>query len=145
MVTEVAFRQLFCRADGCGAMFLICRPCYRGHAYCSEGCRQQTRQRQRLKANRRYEQDWEVRQDHRDRQRNCRERQHIVDVTDHTSATRGACGSMSGPLAEARKIPPAEKNAQDLPKPAWGERFRRIVCIICGRVGRFITAFTRRE
>jgi hypothetical protein len=52
---------------------------------------------------------------------------------------------MSGPLAETRKIQPAEKNAQDPPKPAWGGRFLGIVCNICGRVGRFITAFTRRE
>ena len=126
-------------------MFLICRPCYRGHAYCSEACRLQTRQRQRLEANQRYEQDWEVLQDHRDRQRACRERQRGHDVTDHTSTSDRTCSSMSGPLAETRKILPAEKNAQDPPKPAWGDRFRRIVCIICGRVGRFITAFTRRE
>jgi hypothetical protein len=52
---------------------------------------------------------------------------------------------MRAPLVEPQQIPAAEKNAQDSPKPAWGERFRRIVCIICGRVGRFITAFTRRE
>jgi hypothetical protein len=52
---------------------------------------------------------------------------------------------MLGPLVEPQNIPPAEKNAQASPKLAWGERFRRIVCIICGRVGRFITAFTRRE
>jgi len=145
MGTEVPFRQLFCRADDCGAMFLICRPCYRGHAYCSEGCRRQTRQRQRLESNRRYEQDREVLQDHRDRQRAWRERQRGQSVTDHSSATGDDCGTMRAPLVERPKIPPAEKNAQDSPKLAWGECFRRIVCIICGRVGRFITAFTRRE
>lgn len=145
MIIEIPFRQLFCRADGCGAMFLICRPCYHGQAYCSEECGWRARQRQRLEANRRYEQDWEVRQDHRDRQRAWRERQRGLVVTDHTSALGGGCGSMSGPVAETRKIPPGEKNAQNSPKPAWGECFWRIVCIICGRVGRFISAFTRRE
>ena len=126
-------------------MFLICRPCYRGQAYCGEGCRRQTRQRQRLEANRRYEQDREVLQDHRDRQRAWRERQRRQSVTDHSSPTGDACGTMRAPLVETQNIPPAEKNAQDSPKPAWGERFRKIVCIICGRVGRFIIAFTRRE
>ncbi len=127
-------------------MFLICRPCYRGHAYCSEVCRRQTRQRQRLEANRRYEQDQEVRQDHRDRQRAFRERQRGAGVTDQSSAADRAWCRMAGPLAETRKIQPAEKNnAQDSQKPAWGGRFLGIVCIICARVGRFITAFTRRE
>jgi len=127
-------------------MFLICRSCYRGHAYCSAGCRGKSRQRQRVKANRRYEQDLEVRQDHRDRQRACRERQRVQGVTDHTSTGVGACHNMAGPLTETGKIPSAaEKNAQYPPKPAWGERFRGIVCNICGRVGRFIIAFTRRE
>lgn len=126
-------------------MFFVCRSCYRGHAYCSDGCRRLTRQRQRLEANRRYEGNLEVRRDHRDRQRDCRERQRAGVVTDHSSAAGGACGSMPEPLAEARKIPRAEKNAQDPRKTAWGGRFLGIVCIICGRVGRFITAFTRRE
>lgn len=126
-------------------MFLICRPCYRGHAYCSEGCRQQTRQRQRLKGNRRYEQDREVRQDHRDRQRACRERQRVQSVTDHTSPGVDACHKMAGPLAKTEEIPSAaDKNAQCPLKPAESARFRGIVCNICGRVGRFIIAFTRR-
>jgi hypothetical protein len=127
-------------------MFLICRRCYRGHVYCSEGCRRRQRRRQRLKANRRYEQDPEVRRDHRDRQRACRERRRAPAVTDHTSPIVGVSASMAGLLAETEKIPPAvEKGARHPPKPAWGERFRGIVCEICGRVGRFITAFTRRE
>ena len=127
-------------------MFLICRPCYRGHGYCSEGCRRQTRQRQRLKANRRYEQDREVREDHRDRQRACRERQHMQSVTDHTSTGVGACHNMAVPLTKTEKIPStADNNAQYPLKPSWGARFRGIVCNICGRVGRFIIAFTRRE
>jgi hypothetical protein len=53
---------------------------------------------------------------------------------------------MAGPLAETEEIrPAAEKNAPHPPKPVWSGRFRGIVCEICGRVGRFITAFTRRE
>jgi hypothetical protein len=53
---------------------------------------------------------------------------------------------MAGSLAEIEKVPPAaEKSAQHPPRPAWGERFRQILCGICGRAGRFITAFTRWE
>jgi len=127
-------------------MFLICRPCYRGQAYCGAGCRRKSRQRQRLKANRRYERDLEVRQDHRDRQRACRERQHVQSVTDHTSTGVGACHNMAGPLTKTENIPSAANNNAQYPlKPSWGARFGGIACNICGRVGRFIIAFTRRE
>ena len=74
MADEVAFRQLFCRAVRCGVMFFICRACYRGQAYCSDECRRQSRDEQLRKANRRYQQDPEVREDHCERMREYRRR-----------------------------------------------------------------------
>jgi hypothetical protein len=55
-------------------MFFVCRPCYRGQAYCSEACRQQRREQQRREANRRYREDPEVLQDHRNSERERRQR-----------------------------------------------------------------------
>lgn len=145
MESEVSFRQLFCRAADCGVMFFICRPCYRGQAYCSEECRQQRRQEQRQKANRRYQQDPEVRRDHRDRMREYRKQLREIRVTDQSSIIDCGSGSISGSLVKAEPEMPAAEELHDQPKAKWHERFSRIVCIICGRVGRFVAARIRRE
>lgn len=44
--------EISCRC--CGAYFRICRSCYRGHRYCSMGCRQQGRRQIHRLAQRRY-------------------------------------------------------------------------------------------
>jgi hypothetical protein len=145
MASEVPFRQLFCRAVGCGLMFFICQPCYRGQAYCSGNCRRVSRQRQRRKANQRYQEDPEVREDHRNRMREYRKARRESRVTDQSSIIDCAWGSMAGPLVKTEQQPPAEERLDDHPKPQWRERFGRIVCIICGRVGKFVRARIRRE
>ena len=145
MESEVSFRQLFCRDIGCGVMFFICRPCYRGQAYCSAECRSQSRRQQRQKANRRYQQDPEVRRDHRDRMREYRKQLREIRVTDQSSIIDCGSGSICGPLVKVvPETPPAEK-LHDQPKTIWRKRFSRIICIICGRVGRFVAALIRRE
>ncbi len=145
MESEVSFRQLFCRAGGCGVMFFICRPCYRGQAYCSDECRYESRRHQRQKANRRYQQDPEVRRDHRDRMREYRKQLHASRVTDQSSIIDCGSGSICGPLVKVvPETPPAEK-LHDQPKAIWRERFNRIICIICGRVGKLVAALIRRE
>ncbi len=145
MESEVSFRQLFCRAAGCGVMFFICRPCYRGQAYCSDECRQRVRQQQRQKANRRYQQDPEVRRDHRDRMREYRKQVRENRVTDQSSINDCGSGSISGPLVKTASKAPAAENLHDQPKARWGERLIRIICIICGRMGKLIAARMRRE
>lgn len=144
MVKELAFYQLFCRAVGCGVMFFVCRSCYRGHAYCCEACRQKARRQQLRAANRRHQQSPEGRSDHRDRQRDYRQRARSC-VTDQSSRTGCDFGSISRPLAELQAETPAAEAPDDPLKLTWRERFVRIVCIICGRVGRFIDVFFRRE
>ncbi len=74
MAREVVLRRLFCRGPGCGAIFYICRSCYRGQAYCGDRCRQKARREQLRRATQRYQQSEEARLDHRDRQRDYRER-----------------------------------------------------------------------
>jgi hypothetical protein len=126
-------------------MFFICRPCYRGQAYCSEECRQQCRQQQRQKANRRYQQDPEVRRDHRDRMREYRKQLRAIRVTDQSSVIDCGSGSICGPLVKVVPETPGAEKLHDQPKAIWRERFSRIICIICGRVGRFVAALIRRE
>ncbi len=145
MASEVPFLQLFCRWSDCGEMFFVCRPCYRGQAYCSPQCRRQSRQQQRRKANRRYEQDPEVRRDRRDYQRDYRKRLREICVTDQSSVIVCGLGSISEPAAKIASESPAEEEVHIGPKRTWRERFGRIVCIICGRVGNFVAAFVRRE
>ena len=36
VASKLLWRQLFCRGPGCGAMFYICRSCYRGQVYCGD-------------------------------------------------------------------------------------------------------------
>jgi len=120
---ELLFYQRRCHAQGCGALFFICRACYRGQRYCSEPCRQLTRRQQRREANRRHQQSPEGRLDHADRQRDYRRRV-ALRVTDQGSATAPDSGSICQPdPIQPRSGPPAH---------------RRICCIVCGRRGRFI-------
>jgi hypothetical protein len=65
-------------------------------------------------------------------------------VIDQSSIIECGSGSIGGPLAE-RKEPPTVEKPYEPPKPSWRERFGRVVCIICGRVGRFVAARIRRE
>ena len=145
MADEVAFRQLFCRAVRCGVMFFICRPCYRGQAYCSDECRRKSREEQLRKANRRYQQDPEVREDHCERMREYRRRVRESRVIDQSSIIECGSGSIGAPLVKTEPESPAAEELHDPPKPLWRERFSRVVCIICGRVGRFVAALIRRE
>ena len=133
MAREVVWRQLFCRGSGCGLMFYICGSCYRGQIYCGEECRRRMRRQQRWCANRRYEQDPEVRGDHCQRQRKYRDRCRLRRVTDHTSAGRARSGNIKKPLTETS--PPLLEMFHDRPRLERLQAALRPVCIVCGRVG----------
>ena len=124
------FYQQRCHARSCGALFFICRSCYRGQRYCSEPCRQITRREQRRAANRRHQQSPEGRLDHADRQREYRLRL-ARRVTDQRSAEE----STSGTISPSDPIEPRPGRLAP----------RRVCCIVCGRRGRFIEIFQRRE
>lgn len=125
------FYQLRCLARDCGALFYICRPCYRGQRYCSQACRQVSRREQRRAANRRHQQSPEGRLDHRDRQRAYRLARVRVRVTDQGSALESASGSI------AQRDPIG-------PEPGRRES-RGVCCIVCGRRGEFLEMSKRRE
>ena len=127
---EDPLRRRFCRWAGCGAVFWICRHCDRGHQYCGDRCREKARWQQRRAANRRHQQSWEGRLDHRDRQRAYRDRRGLRRVTDHTSPAAFDSGSIT--VAEPS---PSENGPESLsgePEYADYPEFEP-ACIICGR------------
>jgi len=136
---EVVLRQRFCYAGECRALFFLCSSCDRGQRYCSLECRRSARLRQHRAANRRYQQSPEGRLDHRDRQREYRDRQCRARVTDHGSllnicSASSLCGAENAISASAQQPAAAVF-------PRWPENRPRLCCRICGRTGRFIDQF----
>jgi hypothetical protein len=139
---EVALRQRFCFASECRALFFLCPRCDHGQRYCSLACRQQSRRQQRRSANRRHQQSLEGRLDHRDRQRQYRERHCRARVTDQGSILITGSASSSYEAAETTSPEPAKTLAASR-YPRWPENRLgvRLCCRVCGRVGRFIDPF----
>jgi hypothetical protein len=136
---KVTLVQRFCRANECGALFFVCCHCDRGHAYCSERCRQKARRRQHREANRRHQQSVEGRLDHRDRQRLYRQRRKQLTqpsantfVTDHGSKEPVEYASIGGPF-EARLA------AALLPVSRFPAGL--VYCRVCGRTGLLVNPF----
>jgi hypothetical protein len=138
---ELVLRQRFCAAAECGAAFLICARCDRGHRYCSVSCRETARRHQRRCANRRHQQSPEGRLDHRDRQRQYRERQAEARVTDQGSLSI-LCPASFGCGAE-RAVPAHRETAALLRRRPENQPGLWLRCRICGRAGRFIDPFPR--
>src|SRR5215475_749371 len=99
---EKPFRQRFCLASGCGAMFFICPHCDRGQRYCSDNCRQQSRLEQFRAASRRYQNSPEGRLSHRVRQRSYQQRKAVAaqvlpvnSVTHHGSEEESSSAILS--------------------------------------------------
>jgi len=137
-----AFRQLVCHFPPCGTVFYLCRHCDRGQRYCSSRCREKSRRLQRRQANRRHQQSPEGRLDHRDRQREYRQRQR-ARVTDQSSLTASPRENLTvRPLREpvdAASVPDLDLSpgTSRLTGPSgW------VVSQICGRRGRWINPFS---
>jgi len=137
---ESVLRQRFCYADECQALFFLCSQCDRGQRYCSLACRSQARRRQLRAANRRHQQSLEGRLDHRDRQRQYRERRCRARVTDQGSIS-SACSASSQCGAVETTFPNAARPTTEFPR--WPEHLPglRLYCRVCGRTGRFIDQF----
>jgi hypothetical protein len=125
---ELTFARIPCRWRGCGAVFYICLPCYRGQRYCSERCRIKARRAQRREANRRYQVTEQGLKRHRERQRAYRRRR----VTDQGSSRTPPALRMGEPAFS----PTPAREVRD--EPAIADVF---VCQCCGRRGRRIDPF----
>lgn len=132
--SDLILYQLFCRAEGCGGLFFVCRCCYRGQAYCSQRCRAKARREQRRRANRKHQLSWEGRLDHRDRQSAYRRRRAARLVTDQGSDGRDRVTMLAVE---------AEEESHLASREAWHDGLGRPFCIVCGRSGRFIDASPR--
>ena len=122
-------------------MFYLCPHCDRGQRYCSSRCREKSRRQQRREANRRYQQSLglEGRLDHRQRQREYRQRLK-ARVTDQSSLacfplceSDSASGSAIASNPLRRQIFPCGPDAEYA--ASW------VVCQICGRRGRWVNPF----
>lgn len=147
-------RQRFCRAQGCGARFFLCRACDRGQCYCCLACRAQARTQQRRAARQRHQRSPAGRLDHRDRQRAYRRR---LAIRRYTSAP------LAAPLPLALELPTTAKNVTDhtsqtvapsgiVRTSAWRwpasaqprlVALGVLICRWCGRVGRWLNPFAR--
>jgi len=138
---EVVLYQLFCNLPECGAMFHICRHCYRGHKYCSETCRAKARRRQMDEARLRYRRTQEAKLDQRDRQRRWRLR-------------RGAKNSvMDQGSPSVKNTPPSRSRECTARRPfQWAaviaalknglaHIFGAPYCVICGYTDKFVNPF----
>jgi hypothetical protein len=141
---EVVLRQRVCVGSECRAVFFLCSHCDRGQRYCSIACRDQARLHQRRCANRRHQQSAEGRLDHRDRQRQYRQRQAQARVTDQGSLLIACSASFQCGPAEATPTGVSEGSGAAV-RPRWPETRPGVwlCCRICGRIGRFIDPFPR--
>ena len=135
MAQEVVWRELCCQGSGCGVMFYICGSCYRGQAYCGDGCRNRAQLQQHRNANRKHQESPEGRLDHRDRQRAYRARCRLRRVTDHTSAGSGRSGNIGATWTETGMSTPLLEILQDRLRLERLQAAIQPVCILCGRVG----------
>jgi hypothetical protein len=141
---EVILRQRVCRAQACHAVFWLCLHCDRGQRYCSLACRDDSRLRQRRRANLRHQGSPEGRLDHRDRQRAYRHRQTQSRVTDQgsisiTSPASSGCEPVDALTATvSARSDRVLRHARPETRPGVWQ-----CCRICGRPGRFVDTSPR--
>jgi len=141
---EVVLRLRICLGNQCRAMFFLCSHCDRGQRYCSRACRDRARLDQRRCANRRHQQSPEGRLDHRDRQRQYRQRRAQARVTDQGSLSITCPALCRGGPAEVTAIKTPHRSGLVLLPPQPDARPGvRLCCRVCGRAGRFIDPFPR--
>ena len=139
--SQTLFRQCFCRALECRALFFICSYCDRGQVYCSNSCRQPARLEQRRQANRRYQQTLRGRVAHSRRQLAYRLRRARASyrlskniVTHHSSQTRLL-------VRPSRRVssPYWVTTIFFHLLSAWAES-GPVICQFCGRPGQFLNS-----
>jgi hypothetical protein len=119
----------------CGLLFCLCRRCYRGQAYCSEGCRKAKRVKAHREAQYHYRQTDQGRRAHREAERRRRMRKKRKSVDDRTSTPRCLVYTIEslGNRTRIRGYYP------------WKIRTgRKGRCHFCGASGRIVEKFPRR-
>ena len=128
---EAVLRSRLCQGRDCNILFFICSHCDRGQRYCGRICSAVARVRQRREANRRHQCSAEGQLDHRDRQREYRQRQTQTRVTD-----QGSPPVISPAISDC---------GEEMAAPDTGVKATtaRLCCRFCGRSGRYVNPFPR--
>jgi len=115
----------------CQTTFWMCRTCYRGHRYCSVGCREVGYQARRRAARRKNEALPHGRQNHRDRQQELRDRRKNPNsqLLSLPIVPDKASGSNENPLKPTQNMQPISTQRQ----PAAIFRVAVATCSRCGR------------
>jgi hypothetical protein len=120
----------------CGLRFCICRPCWRGQAYCSDECRSAGGDQSHRDAQRRYRRTSKGRRAHREAERRRRMRLNVKTVDDGTSTVHSPRYKMSSSYGRSR---------------LWlryfyrrGKIGGRSRCHYCGMYGTVVDRFPRR-
>lgn len=142
---EVVLRQRVCRGIGCQAVFWICQQCDRGHRYCSPACRAQARMEQRRSANCRHQRSQEGRLDHRDRQREYRQRRagrtRVTDQGSQSIASPASCGCGISRSIQVAVQP--RRSAAFVQRRPLQRAVPFLRCVLCGRSSHFVDPFPR--
>lgn len=140
------------RCGDCGALFYLCRACYRGHRYCYDGCRRRARGRQVGRANRRYRQSLEGRLGALDRKRRQRAREQARrrEVTHQGSGRVRASESVPPTPPTPRSEPEVteadkERPTDAIPPHAGPTHRPPLRCARCGRLSHWILHRQRRR
>ena len=141
-VHEESFRDRFCRASTCGALFFVCSHCDRGQRYCSLVCQKQVRRAQWRAASRRHQGSPDGRLDHRDRQRSYRERQAAANIQPNLESVTHR-GSQS---ESVRATVPSSSSSRTLKFTTLRllnsrSDYRGLICRFCEKPGRFLNPF----
>lgn len=119
MTDSVLLIEVRCRH--CGAIFYVCRRCWRGQAYCGETCRKIHQVESHREAQRRYRRTERGRETHRKYEQKRRIKENRKTVADEGATPPEACDI--GP----------PKRPGDRPR-----------CLFCGMSGILVAQFPRR-
>ena len=117
----------------CKKVFAVCRRCDRGQVYCGKRCSLEARREVRRKSQRLYRQTPWGRKDHRDNERDRRERRRneTRSVGVRSSAMVGGSVRVTSPVLYAAALASRGSNGGEF-------NHEEPCCGICGRPGRFV-------
>ena len=119
------------RCSWCHLIFYLCRPCWRGHRYCSDPCRLAAKRKQRREAQRIYRQTPQGKKAHcyAENRRRDRLRKKNQRNMDDATTTRLPAWCMRLLLATGKRILPLQTTT---------------CCHFCGSCGQIVDEFPRR-
>lgn len=126
--------QFVCRC--CGAIFNICRACFRGQAYCSEKCRISRQRQLHREAQKKYRQTEKGKKFHQEAERQRRIRRKSKNVDDETSTMKSdiVCCLSEYIIESLKKLIFSTLNSAE----------ETGTCHFCGKYGSLCNKFPRR-